>query len=501
MNILIVDDEQIILKWLVKKTEELSSDYHVVGRCTNGKQALSACLTQKIDVLITDIRMPVMDGMVLLQKLQESGIMPYTIILSAYDDFSYVRDAFKLGANEFLLKPEITEEGLRECLRLASTRLQHGRSNLEETIEGDSLQQIVEQFLLGTPLEADKLQKHWKMACGGTLKTGVLLLLEATVSGIGEQLQELTRFVYTEERLVFRMVSLSSKMWAFFSVAPLQGEDRFAEKLRETWDSFGMHQVYAGMSSPHLCDDLLIMREEAEQQLEYARYYALLGGCQAPKMIREQTELEQCGKSVTDLIQKQEFDMVFERIELLLQTARVSGASPVQVKRVALNLLLRCYWEIIGEEERVGIAVEDLIMASNAPTLEELAHQLNRQINQFKVILKNRRVQQGYSEAVSDAIRFIEQNFAQPIVLEDVAEKVHLNRSYISSLFKKETGENIFDYLLHCRMKKAKQLLMDKKYAVQQISAEVGIADAAYFSKLFKKHTGVTPLEFRKTSK
>lgn len=101
MNIVIADDEQIILKWMKKNIEALSPDNHVIGVCSNGNQALECCLNQKVDVLFTDIRMPVMDGMELLEKLNDSQRLPYTVILSAYDDFSYARDCFKLGIKEF----------------------------------------------------------------------------------------------------------------------------------------------------------------------------------------------------------------------------------------------------------------------------------------------------------------------------------------------------------------------------------------------------------------
>lgn len=110
MNIVIADDEQIIIRWLKKCIGELSPEYHIVEACMNGKQVLNCCLNEQVDVLFTDIRMPVMDGLELLEKLRANRVLPYTVVLSAYSDFSYVRDAFKLGAVEYLLKSEITKE-------------------------------------------------------------------------------------------------------------------------------------------------------------------------------------------------------------------------------------------------------------------------------------------------------------------------------------------------------------------------------------------------------
>lgn len=123
MNIVIADDEEIILKWMKKNIEALSPENHVIASCINGMQVLNCCLNGSVDVLFTDIRMPVMDGMELLKKLNQNHVLPYTVVLSAYDDFSYARDCLKLGVSEFLLKSEITKDELETCLQTAKERI------------------------------------------------------------------------------------------------------------------------------------------------------------------------------------------------------------------------------------------------------------------------------------------------------------------------------------------------------------------------------------------
>ena len=146
MNIVIADDEQIILKWMKKNIEELSPHYHVTGIYSNGKQVLDWCLKEKVDVLFTDIRMPVMDGMELLKALGENQPIPYTIILSAYDDFSYARECFKLGVKEFLLKSEITREELEKCLRTAREYLRNPGEKKEES-SSEQMEDMLRQEL------------------------------------------------------------------------------------------------------------------------------------------------------------------------------------------------------------------------------------------------------------------------------------------------------------------------------------------------------------------
>ena len=103
-----------------------------------------------------------------------------------------------------------------------------------------------------------------------------------------------------------------------------------------------------------------------------------------------------------------------------------------------------------------------------------------------------------YSEAVCKVLEYIEKNYKENISLEEIANYVHMNKSYLSHLFKKETQKNIYSYLLDFRMEKAKKLLAETKQSIYQVGCLVGIPDSAYFSKVFKKYTGMTPLEFRK---
>ena len=148
MNIVIADDEEIILKWMKKNIEALSPENHVIASCINGMQVLNCCLNGSVDVLFTDIRMPVMDGMELLKKLNQNHVLPYTVVLSAYDDFSYARDCLKLGVSEFLLKSEITKDELEKCLQTAKERIKNnGKAEQKQSSPEEELEKVLLQYL------------------------------------------------------------------------------------------------------------------------------------------------------------------------------------------------------------------------------------------------------------------------------------------------------------------------------------------------------------------
>jgi len=125
MKIMIIEDEGITRQWLHKKIEELGPEYDVAGIFSNGRQALAFLEAgEQTDVIFTDIRMPVMDGLEFLEKIGKMGLEPYKVILSSYDEFQYARRAMKLGAHEFVLKPEITKDTLKQILDDARKKLE-----------------------------------------------------------------------------------------------------------------------------------------------------------------------------------------------------------------------------------------------------------------------------------------------------------------------------------------------------------------------------------------
>lgn len=153
------------------------------------------------------------------------------------------------------------------------------------------------------------------------------------------------------------------------------------------------------------------------------------------------------------------------------------------------------------EENRMRVSSDVLFKLSNLPSFHQLRDAFEEQIEEFTNTLVEEENRHAYGAAVSKIITYIEGNYAESISLEDLSSYVHLNRSYLSSLFKKETGENIYDYLQRFRLEKAKELLVSQRGSIQQIASQVGISDPAYFSKLFKKHVGQTPMEYRKSTK
>lgn len=499
MRLLIVDDERIILKWLKKNIEMLFPDYQIVALCVNGKQAFNICLEQEIDVLITDIRMPFMDGTELIRRLKDNDILPYTIVLSAYDDFSYVRDAFKIGAKEFLLKPEITEEGLRECLTLAETRLHAGKQK-QGLSQRTPLQQEI-YACLTEKLEVDPARLKELFLKYSDIKGAqiTVVMLENCGNNTMDQIMNILRFIYSEQLLVYITISFTPSCCLVISEAVLKPHI-LAERLENAFSSFGFKTLRIGVSEVMPVESIPSLYQQVQECLEVEAYYDEFTCMVYGEWKKNRTEEQFKGPSerLKETIHDNSYDGIRTEFLSLLDLIGELRPSPAQVRRIVLEPLLKLYWDKVRTDDNMQISSDNLVMLCSVKRFAELRENLMNQLEQMLQLSQKTLSEQGYSAPVCQIFQFIKEHFDEDISLDDLAAHVHFNRSYISSLFKKETGENIFDYLLGYRLNKAKELLINRELSIKQVCNAVGITDQAYFSKVFKKHFRCTPNEFRK---
>lgn len=217
------------------------------------------------------------------------------------------------------------------------------------------------------------------------------------------------------------------------------------------------------------------------------------------KLLRETEKTDDVLHEIAEFINMHQWNRIGRKLEDSLKNIREIKPDVPLLKHTVLDMLLSMYWTCLSEGERKKLSIDNILKINNCKTFEDLEEETISQMNRMlEILIKSQKL---YSDAVYQVIKYIEQNYSDNISLEEIAKYVHMNRSYISHLFKKETGENIYTYLLMYRLEKAKNMLLENKESIQEISYKVGIPDSAYFSKLFKKHMGMAPLEFRKMNK
>ena len=410
MKVFLVDDEIAIRENLRNSFPWEEKGFQLVGEAPDGEMALPMIRDLHVDILLTDIRMPFMDGMKLCEEVQRSMPWMERIILSGYDDFEYARKAISLGVSEYLLKP-VTARELEEVLNRARSKIEARR---QERASLSALQTRVmneNQFLRGKLLESlftdegdpadDDAVLRQMRQLGVNLTAGCYAVLDISFSAEGDQ------------RTACRT--------ALTGLAEMSG---------------GTVIVCSGAKGARA----LVLGDHPEDVEERAYSFAN-SSLQLPELEQEPHLLIAIGDTVTD----------FHDIRLSMRSARhlrhlktADGPSPRA---------------IAGYGRGAGAG----------------------------------------DGAVARARLFLDERFSNPnLMLQDVAEEVHLSQSHLSTLFAQETGMTFTQYLTGLRISKAQELLETTDLRSFQIAEQVGYNDAHYFSYMFKRSTGLTPSEYRR---
>lgn len=519
MRIIIVEDEAVTRRWVRKKIEELDINYHVTGEFANGKQALKYCREHEVDVVFTDIRMAVMDGLEFLDRLKNERIaQPYKVILSAYDEFHYARQAIKAGAHEFILKPEITKEGMKNTLEEAKRFLEKSRttdSTAECSSEAERRRNVMEKLLETGNTERQKEEVVRVLEdCGIALKEEGIVLLSISLSGEekGDAVVEVAE-LFMQENHISGICTSSMEEGEYLLVChPNLHMDRevFSGKLEALLRLNLGTEVYLGISVRqngfhHLRDMLRQARMARENRIFFGlpgiwRYDGMTVNSAAGHGDLYYAEEM---REILSAVAKNDFETAEDKMkDILKDTGERIMLPPAYVKALCIEILSSCiqkartYALTAAEEEEVRRT--EMMFSERFRTLEDLRNWMYARMTELRRVFEAKSSLNQYSGPVRNIIGYVRQNYTQKISLEEVSSLVHLNKSYVSVLFKKETGEKFSDFLLRIRLEESCRLLESTRKSIQEIAGMAGFPDSAYFSRAFKERYGKSPMEYRK---
>jgi len=433
MKLLIVDDEKSVrdrlcgIDWASQGVDE-------VMVATHGLEGLQLVYDRHPDVILSDINMPVMNGIEMIRQVRARFPWIEVIVLSGYDDFDYIRECMRSQVVDYILKP-INEQELLETFQKVKTKL--GNKNTEEyraEAARFEKQKIVtglrRRFLrhyFSEKLTEEEIEENAAYAeldldsdCFG------VMCFRLDLDG------ETAREVYGEElRLIV------------FALDNIIGE-----YLEEKDNVCGRVDPDNAECVLLLCDK--IGEGEAEEFCEgikdavyqVAQLFNTTMSCAVGGFVADKTQILTSLKSARELLNKNREHDAF-----------------------------------LYSQDPDEIIEEVNLPAEEAPEMEKPA-------SEMKLITRS-------------AIEYIDQNFTRPITLDDVADHVYLSPTYVSYLFRTEVKINFINYLTQKRMEKAKELLKNPRMKIYEISASVGYENSRYFSSIFKKYVGVTPIDYR----
>ena len=521
-KVFLVDDEIVVREGIRSNFPWEQTDFVLAGEAPDGEIALSMIQDIKPDILITDIRMPFMDGLQLCRSAMRTMPWMYVIILSGYDDFAYAREAISLGVKEYLLKPVSGQELLQVLKRIAA-RIQ------EDKRQQANLRAFREQFASSSRFLKEKLLQE--------LFTGT------AEGGVEERARALQMNLLANDYLVMLLkpsqpVEIRDELFKVRSVL-----QRLADMSGGTAHLCESAEQFAFLVLGDTEDDL----EERAYGLAQAAQYDVERNTGMKLLVAIGTAVERVsdipdsfadarvvmGKlddkratprimSMQDVIADSSFSLINLDVTPISEQLRHAGPQDVDAildhyvasmgESAAKSMMMANYMfvDILLAASRMikesGGAPEQVIPQAlryqegggKMMKLEDVLP-LSRQMLEQAINFRDQRGSGRYGTVIRKAKAFILSHYSDTnVTLHDVASHVALSNNHFCTVFSQEMGVTFTEYLTGVRMGKAKELLSATGMRTSDIAYAVGYNDPHYFSYLFKKHTGLSPRDFRR---
>ena len=526
INVMLVDDEALVRVAIKALFNWESHGFQIVAEASNAIIAMSELEKTTIDLIITDLKMPISDGISLVTSVQQKYPHICCVVLSAYDDFELTRAAFMAGAADYLLKNNLNEKSFVQLME----RL---KSSYFQTISKPQSQTPIHSTPNST---SDYIHAIKQLIVNPNPDSSHVCLLDCQLSFVmceiileslgdsGEMPNSTNEFL--KENLVYKIISeISEFKLYYYSLSPDDyvlfiynqeaSQDIFYSKLKDFFSSLCSNlQSYlnsfavVGISS--LCDSLSnvpTVFSQATTQAQKIFYYNESRICFHHLSVENKIEthdfIHEHINALSSIIQAQNWDKLADYSNNLLDFIATKEYAPARAKRLLTNLEFFILSEIShhhGKSQSYLFDTETLydriLYADKLEDVRQYFFQFLKNITNISPI--TRLTFSNYSEIVSNALQYLTAQFKNSeINLSTVAIAISVNPSYLSRLFHKETKKHFNTYLTELRIEHAKTLLQFTKDSIHLISEKSGYNSSKYFITIFKSIEGISPSAYR----
>ena len=540
-RIILVDDEEEVRKSIIRKIDWTAVGFAVVGDAENGEDALEKIENLEPDVVLTDIRMPYMDGLTLAERIRQKYPSMKIVIFSGYDDFEYAKQAIKLNVTEYILKPVNVEE-LTAILKRIKTNLdeeieQKRNVNLLRENYKRSLPILREQFLkdlISRPMDGETVQtllREYDIPLAGA-KKWIAIAVELELE------QELTQEeaplpLHEEKNLIpisvmqilsenlkpsYRFSLLSFSGSADAKIAGIAAIDEnnsqtelinilgdICKEIRKTL------KVPVTIGIGHSAQKLENISRSFQSALDALGYRSVVGtgstiyindvepgiGGKLQFGSEEESALIQAIKFGPEEKIRETVRGIVDRMNEARVHARQQQAYILSVANCMIQLIQQ--YDLNMEE----IFAEDPLGPDPFTVIQSMLNRENFSRWLYQTALKinnalSRERDYAARQVIEKAKQYIMDNYQDPgLSVEQICRYLHMSPAYFSTMFKKVTGQTYIAYLTEVRLNKAVELLNMTDEKTYVIASQVGYQEQNYFSYVFKKRFGVSPTKFR----
>jgi two-component system response regulator YesN len=479
-KVLLVEDEELVRGFLRANIPWHEVGFEVIGEAEDGQEALDILRERKPDLVITDIIMPIMDGLELLKQSKAEGDESLFLMLTGVNDFEHAREALEYGAWNYLLKLSLTPDSLMRVLEKAKHVLHDRRqkwltSQLKNYLE--LYKEIWHQIEAGDSSWSEaKVDLPWIRPC---LHIWIELSANASSYSIHEDSTEQQAMIihsFYQAGITHYLVWSKDVSWTPDQLG-LSLKGSYSHEICRSWSELHTSWKTAFLDLHKVWYRGGLLQEQAPGSM------CILDFSPALPYLSERTLIR--------FYEEQKMDAFQESLEKEWNEMARRSTSLLKVKESAVRLYEICTASALVEEQ-------DLHHLERAANHWDLLREL------IRLLERNYIAQQEQSGLLTDhpqinqIIQYIHAHYEEPITLEWMANLVSMDKYYLSGLFKKKTGESFIHYLQQLRVEKAKKLLRESNLSLNDIAIKVGYMEDNYLTKMFKRWAGVTPTEYRR---
>lgn len=499
IKVLIVDDEKIEregVKYLLTQEDWESEIYEAA----NGKQALEMLRSKTVDLLLTDIKMPHMDGLELSRRVKEENKNLRVVIFSGHNDFSFAQEAIRYGVSDYILKP-VDPESFHNIMERVFKEISKDKDKEDKELkEKNFLQQYFLQNYLytGSREILEKAKELIDLESWNVWHCAILLEMDKDFFDSAEE--KFAEDIRREFPGSFFYLNLNGKqslilfndLYCDYALVAKQVYI-FIKKRYNTHVHLAVSRKFHGYESlPGIMSQL---EQQMEEKFYHPKQHIFLSEEDNLKTVSKEVLDSRLMQMISDDISRKDIEQLWRHFNSLKEKYRDNHHySAMYIKFVFSNVIQELYHENIFTEERQ--LEQEIDRLYNCTDIMQILEITEKCIREFEVFI-NRSVKDSRDE-VTAVKNYIYSHYSEKLSLETLAEKVFLSSGYLSFVFKKETGMNLNRFIRVFRMEKAKELLCTTNIKVAQISEKVGFANVSYFCRSFREYYGISPESYRK---
>lgn len=473
-TVLVVEDEKMIRKGISSMIRRCGVPVETILECSNGIMAFDILQEQKIDVMFTDIRMPRMDGIDLVEKMQGLKNPPLTVVISGYDDFSYAIQMMRKGVREYLLKP-VEREQITEIMAKLEQELEEKR-NQKKHMEDMELQQI-----------------RYRM-------------FSEHIEGASEELSELDILPETYVVVCFEKIETEIERdgviqtggnEGFYTLLTQPDQVEYISKDELQKSCLGISRCHRGAGELRMAYmEACKARKEAFMNCSHIVLFEKMEGWE--KSGSESEKMEQIAQMLgTDKAEEAVFRL--ERMGSEARKEKNMKEAFEESIHIFVKKIKSLYQNVLNQDGGLE-ELEELQEMYHYSCITEFVQVLTVWCRRFAEKMNGEFENYGEKQKMQQAIAYIQEHFSGDLNMATVSNYISMNYSMFSSAFKLYTGTNFVNYLKNMRINEAKKLLAETDLRIVEISQKVGYDNEKHFMKTFKSLCGVSPTEFRRNT-